>query len=303
MIRSTLYQLAKQAPASFPATLAQSAIKPAAVVLSGRLSGIRPKSTAPRRRDEDLLEKTYSDAFDESDSLERGKQEKSKSSEVPVEATERSSSVPRRARRYDGPLFTSLFGRNAGFDDLFFSRRDPFFSPFFSALRDHDPFEDLLPVFQRRAGLPDRTLLRASPGYEINESDESYQIEVQVPEGVRASDMKVTLEDDGSVLHVSGGLEKMNEEGRVIKKSSFDKLFTIGPNVDSDNIKAEMHDDGRLVLTAPKLAQVKEEPQHKTIPIKTVITATDEEVVQKNYSDAFDESDWAEKGKEKVKKS
>jgi hypothetical protein len=58
------------------------------------------------------------------------------------------------------------------------------------------------------------------------------------------------------------------------------------------------HSDGVLVLTAPKL----ETEQKRRIAITETLhapekLASDEEVIQKSYSDAYNESDWVETGK------
>ena len=67
-----------------------------------------------------------------------------------------------------------------------------------------DPFKDfMMPVIPNFPRTDDMTLLRSSPGYEINEHDGKYMISVDVP-GVKASDMNVDLENDGKVVHISG---------------------------------------------------------------------------------------------------
>lgn len=285
MIRSSLYALASR-PA--PTSVAALVVRPCAVVLSGKLSG-RSLSTNPKRKDDELYNKSYSDQFDESDSLEVGKGEKT--------ATNANDAKPRREvgryAGYHGPLFRPLFG---GFDDIFagdpFFARDPF-APFFS--RRLDPFEHIMPVLRDFPMDKSKTLLRSSPGYDIKESGTSYEIAVNVPKGVDASDMNVELENDGTVLHLSG--ERKTEKEGSVSEMRFDKRFTIGTNVDTENITANL-DEGVLILKAPKLKpQIAEKPKH-TIPItKQPHAMLDEEVVQTNYSDAFDESDWAETGK------
>ena len=73
MIRYGLYNLSTRLP-PLTTALATTVARPAAVVLAGK---VNPAwfSTNPKRRDDDLMDKTYSDAFDESDSLEVGKEE------------------------------------------------------------------------------------------------------------------------------------------------------------------------------------------------------------------------------------
>jgi len=136
-----------------------------------------------------------------------------------------------------------------GFDELF----SP--SPFF-----RDPFFDrsLVPTTFWQEPEEMSNFFRGPPlGYRINEKDNEYQISVDVP-GVKASDMSVNLENDGKVLHIVGGrkVEKENE----ISETRFEKRFTIGDNVDTDKLKANLS-DGVLVLTAPKLEKKKPEAQ------------------------------------------
>ena len=142
--------------------------------------------------------------------------------------------------RYNRPFFT-------GFDD--------FFAPTPFLTRDRD-FFDLMPVVPN-IDRETSSLLRSSPGYEISESDDKYQIHVDVP-GVKAADMNVDLENDGRVIHISGG-RKIEKEG-VMTETRFEKRFTIGDNVDVEKMSANLA-DGVLTLTAPKIEK-KEKPKH-----------------------------------------
>lgn len=140
--------------------------------------------------------------------------------------------------RFNHPLF-------GGFDDFFAP------TPFF-----REPVFDIMPVIPNLLRDEDMKLLRSSPGYEINESDGKYQIAVDVP-GVKASDMTVKLEEDGKVLHISGG-RKVEKDG-MITETKFEKRFTIGDNVDKEKLTANLA-DGVLTLTAPKIEVQKPEP-------------------------------------------
>lgn len=130
--------------------------------------------------------------------------------------------------------------------------------PFF----DQDPLKDfLMPVITSIDRSDDMTLLKSSPGYEINEQDGKYLISVDVP-GVKASDMTVDLENEGKVLHISGG-RKIVKNGESTE-TKFSKRFTIGNNVDIEKMSANLS-DGVLTLTAPIKEEVK--PQPKRIAI------------------------------------
>jgi HSP20 family protein len=128
---------------------------------------------------------------------------------------------------------------SVGFDD--------FFAPVPFPTREPSLF-DLMPVFPDLERDPNSVLLRSSPGFEINESEDKYQIAVDVP-GVKASDMTVNLEQEGRVLHITGG-RKVVREGTT-SETKFEKRFTIGRNVDTEKMAANLS-DGVLVLTAPK---------------------------------------------------
>jgi len=139
--------------------------------------------------------------------------------------------------------YNPVFGR--GFDDFFTS------SPFFA----RDPVFDLMPVIPNLMRDQDMTLLRSSPGYEITEHEGKYQIAVDVP-GVKASDMTIKLENEGRVLHISGG--RKVTKGDTVSETKFEKRFTIGDNIDTEHISANLA-DGVLLLTAPKVEK-KEKP-------------------------------------------
>jgi HSP20 family protein len=248
----------------------------------GKLSSF---STLKRGGDDEVYTDTFPDAFDESDSLEVGKKTLNKEHDGSAESrtstnSNQQSAVGPRARDNDR-IFRSLFG---GFDDFFahpfLMSRDPF-APFFS--RQH-----------RHNHIPNTTLLRSlSPGYEIKEHNGTYEIAVHVPDGVNASDVAVELENDGTVLNVSGERRQEDENGKLLSAMRFGKRFTIGTNVDTDNITANLS-NGVLVLTAPKI----ETEQKRTIAItEKPHVASEDEMKQKSYSDECDESDWAEAGK------
>jgi HSP20 family protein len=133
-----------------------------------------------------------------------------------------------------------------------FFAHDDFFGPS-PWLRDpllNDPFfTDIVPMpvlnIERD---PFMVLRRSSPGYEIHEDDNKFQLSIDVP-GVKAADMKVDLEQGGRLLHLSGG-RKIEKEGSVTE-TRFDKRFTLAENVDANKITANLA-DGVLVVSAPK---------------------------------------------------
>jgi HSP20 family protein len=112
-----------------------------------------------------------------------------------------------------------------------------------------------MPIFPNLERPTDSVLVRSSPGYEINETDDKYQIAVDVP-GVNAKDMSVQLENDGKLLHISGGRKVVTDN--TTTETKFEKRFTIGSNVDMQKVTANLA-DGVLVLSAPKIEN-KEKP-------------------------------------------
>jgi HSP20 family protein len=103
------------------------------------------------------------------------------------------------------------------------------------------------------------------PGYEIHEDEKSYAISIDIP-GVQADEMTLKLEDDGRVLHLSGGRKVVQKEGSVVvSETKFIKRFTLGENVDTEKLTANL-ENGVLRVTAPK--KVVEAPVMTTeIPI------------------------------------
>ncbi len=72
---------------------------------------------------------------------------------------------------------------------------------------------------------------------------------MDVPYIIEASDMKVQVENDGNLLHLSGKCE--SEKDRTKSVHEFHKRFSIGPHLDVDNLMANFSNDV-LVLSAPK---------------------------------------------------
>lgn len=142
----------------------------------------------------------------------------------------------------------------------FFTGFDDFFDP---RPRARDPFiTDIvqMPVLDIERD-PFMVLQRSSPGFEVHSTDKDWKIAVDLP-GVQAKDMSVNLENDGSVLHLSGGRKVVKEN--QVTETRFDKRFTIGDDIDKTKITANL-ENGVLTVTAPK--KEKEEPKTVNIPI------------------------------------
>jgi len=135
--------------------------------------------------------------------------------------------------------FDELFDRQlpAGFDD-FFDR----------SFMLGSPRQRLLKPDSTKKVSDNVVLRRSSPWYEITEDDTQFQLAVDVP-GIKASDMKIQLEQDVRVLRLMG--ERKVQEGSMKSERSFEKAFILGKRIDTDRITATLS-DGVVVITAPK---------------------------------------------------
>lgn len=96
----------------------------------------------------------------------------------------------------------------------------------------------------------------ATPRYDISEDDSKMELAFDLP-GVRPEDISLEIQDNGTILKVSGS-RKYRQHGEVVT-TEFDQMFTIDDSVlDVEKISAKMS-DGVLLVSAPKL-----EPKVKT---------------------------------------
>lgn len=101
-----------------------------------------------------------------------------------------------------------------------------------------------------------------SPKYEITNTDDKFQLTVDVP-GLKKDEIHVNLENDGQVLTLHGEHEENTENSKY--SSKFYQSFTLDPTIVKDEIKASLK-DGVLTLSAPKDPKLLEESVQK-IPI------------------------------------
>lgn len=161
-------------------------------------------------------------------------------------------------RRYDPFGFSSIF-----FDDLFGdeepvpTRRSPFSNTVLMALprndNGNDDHNNVLGGNKHPAG----GLLQ------VHEDEKAYSIAIDVP-GVKVDEMTMQLEDDNQVLHLSGG--RKFQRGDAVTETKFDRRFTIGRNVDTENITANLT-NGVLTVTAPKKDPASTNPPSNVIQI------------------------------------
>lgn len=141
------------------------------------------------------------------------------------------------------PLFT-------GFDDFF----EP--HPWV-----RDPLE-IVRAMEEEMIHRDPFFVRSSPGYQIHSTETSWDLVIDVP-GVESSDLELSLEQNGRLLHLSGS-RKMVKENQATESITFDKRFTIGDDIETSQISANLN-AGVLKVTAPK--KEKREVQPVNIPI------------------------------------
>ncbi len=114
-----------------------------------------------------------------------------------------------------------------------------------------DVFRDTMPAFN--------TTFTPTMRVDISEDEKNIYIEAEMA-GLKKEDVKVSIEDN--VLTIRGERKQESEEKkknyhRVERVyGSFSRAFTLGENIDKDNIEAK-YEDGVLHLTLPKVEPVK----------------------------------------------
>lgn len=94
-------------------------------------------------------------------------------------------------------------------------------------------------------------------GFQVQEDEKTYTISVDVP-GVKAEDMEMQLVENNQALHLRGGRRFQN--GDAFDETKFERRFTIGADIDVENINAELS-NGVLTIVAPKKEPEKESPR------------------------------------------
>ena len=257
---------------------------------------------------------SYSDEFDESDSIETGKEHdnntptttrKKKTQEMP-------SIHPLFKMLYENHFhdIDNFVSRSPMFkrDDFFYPmfgrgtssvRRYPFFPPMPNFMIGDDPWNMLVdPQMKKQV----KALNDFRSAHNIRETDTDYTINIDVPNGLSSGDLKVEIDDDSKNLFVTG--ERNIEEEGMRSSTKFKQQLSLMPQVDVKSLKVNLDDDGTLSIQATKVPEAVEEEVaakaslRRSIPItKKYNLPTDQEIVQTQMSDAFDESDWVETGK------
>merc|ERR1711976_503598 len=164
-----------------------------------------------------------------------------------------------------GPSPRSMFAEIEQMNELMERQ----FNDFFEApmmLRPTAPSPFLSPRRARDALiLPDRAAAayrRPTYRYRIDEEEDKYTLSVELP-GVKASDVNVSLEQDGRVLRISG--MRKAPDGDMAYESKFSKDFVLNKDVHVEGIEAKLS-EGVMSIVAPKKPKV--EPKSISIPIQ-----------------------------------
>lgn len=128
---------------------------------------------------------------------------------------------------------------------------DFFSTPFLSDVRE-------TPILSNIERESDMVLHRSSPGYEVTESDDNFQLSMYIP-GLNISDIHVTLEHGGRVLKVNGGRkikQILADETITCSETKFEKRFILDHTIDTMNVTASLVDN-TLQVCAPKMKWAK----------------------------------------------
>jgi HSP20 family protein len=120
-------------------------------------------------------------------------------------------------------------------------------------------------LMREQQALMNRAFRHSSPRYEITDNEEKFEIAIDVP-GVKASDINVSIENDGQILTLSG--QRESNKNNVAYSTKFSQSFTLDPAVDADKFSANLK-NGVLIVSAPKDWK-KVEDSIKTIPVTEV---------------------------------
>lgn len=136
-------------------------------------------------------------------------------------------------------------------------------------------FRESQALMNREFGQFDKEFGQFSPKYEITNTEDKFELAVDVP-GVKASDVNVTLEDDGKVLAISG--ERQSKGDSYSYSSKFYQSFSLDPAIITEKFDANLK-DGVLVISAPKDVK-KIEASTQNIPITENEHAPKEEKIE-----------------------
>ncbi|HLF63575.1 MAG TPA: Hsp20/alpha crystallin family protein [Saprospiraceae bacterium] len=107
------------------------------------------------------------------------------------------------------------------------------------------------------------------PSVNISEAQNGYQLEIAAP-GLSKEDFKISLDKDRLTVSAEKSLGNETTEGKFTRRefnySSFSRSFVLPKTVDKEQIAAK-YENGVLMLTAPKKAEVVKEEKSRMIEI------------------------------------
>ena len=163
------------------------------------------------------------------------------------------------------PSSRSMFSEIEQMNDLMERQFDAFFDEAPMMLRPTAP-STFLSAHRARDGLllHDRAAAYRRPTYRyrIDEEEDKYTLSVELP-GVKASDVNVSLEQNGRVLRIHGMRQEKN--GDMAYESKFSKDFVLNKDVYVEGIEAKLY-EGVMTVVAPKEPKV--EPKSIAIPVE-----------------------------------
>lgn len=136
-------------------------------------------------------------------------------------------------------------------------------------------FEDSFPSISNELG-PKIFGKSSYPKCDVISFKDKMQVEMEIP-GIKKDDINIEITESGDkkYLTIYGKKSTKNEmedsSGRYIhrelKKSSFERSFFIGDDLDHENIQAKFN-DGILEITIPKVTIKEDEKISRTIQIE-----------------------------------
>lgn len=110
------------------------------------------------------------------------------------------------------------------------------------------------------------------PRYEITDDANKFQVALDVP-GVLMEDIEITVQDEGTVLFITGMRKALDDASTFVSK--FSRQFSLDDTVDVDKFSASLQ-NGVLIVTAPKQVERIQETIRK-IPIMEVNDGDDDD--------------------------
>ena len=119
----------------------------------------------------------------------------------------------------------------------------------------------------------------------INEDDAKYEVLLDVP-GVKAKDIKVQLEENGTVLSIKA--QRKSRDDEEVTEHVIEKRLSLAPNVDQSSVTANV-EDGVLLITVKKLDHI---DAIKDIPVAEVVNADADQNDKKDVVIEKKDPDW-----------